>query len=141
MEFYHSLPVQIRFNDVDPAQHVNNSVYQEYFDLGRIGYFKTVTGNPLDFGDVSLVIASFKVDFFHPVFLHDSIAVKTRVSAIGTKSLEMTQQIIREGDAEPCAVSTSVLVCFNYREQISEILPEEWKRMIRYFEHEEVSDK
>jgi acyl-CoA thioester hydrolase len=135
MEFYHFLPVQIRFNDADPAQHVNNAVYQEYFDLGRVSYFKKVIGSSIDFAGISMVIASFKVDFFLPVFLEDQISVETKISLIGTKSLEMTQQIVRVGDSSPCAVSTSVLVCYNYRDHVTEVIPSEWKLKINQFEH------
>jgi acyl-CoA thioester hydrolase len=132
MDFHHSLPVQIRFNDMDPAGHVNNSVYQEFFDLGKISYLKRVIGDQLDFSGVSLVIVSYKVDFFLPVFLEDQISVETKISAIGTKSLEMTQRIVREDS--PCAVSTTVLVCYNFREKISVAIPDEWRVKINRFE-------
>ena len=31
----HTLPIQIRFNDVDQMGHVNNAVIMEYFDIGK----------------------------------------------------------------------------------------------------------
>ena len=33
-KFYHRLPIQIRFNDVDRYGHVNNNAYFAYYDLG-----------------------------------------------------------------------------------------------------------
>jgi acyl-CoA thioester hydrolase len=141
MNFYHSLPVQIRFNDTDPAGHVNNSVYMEYFDLGKVDYFREVTGTSMDFEGISLVIASFKVDFFEPVFLNDSIEVKTRIGSLGNKSLEMMQQICRKGDDGPLAVSTTILVCFNYSGQHSQVIPDEWREKILLFEQGECTDK
>jgi acyl-CoA thioester hydrolase len=141
MNFYHSIPVQIRFNDTDPAQHVNNSVYQEYFDLGKVSYFREVTGQAMDFYGVSMVVASYKVDFFQPVFLEDKIEVKTRISVVGTKSLEMVQSLCKVGESSPKAVSVTIMVCFNYSTQRSEGLPEVWKEKIRTFEHNECTDK
>jgi acyl-CoA thioester hydrolase len=141
MNFYHSLPVQIRFNDTDPAGHVNNSVYMEYFDLGKVSYFSEVTGSSMDFGGTSLVIASFKVDFFEPVFLNDSIEVKTRIGSIGNKSLEMMQQVCRKGYSEPLAASVTILVCFNYSGQHSEVVPDEWREKILLFERGTCTDK
>ena len=35
-----STPLQLRFNDVDALGHVNNSVYFQFFDLGKTQYFK-----------------------------------------------------------------------------------------------------
>jgi acyl-CoA thioester hydrolase len=134
MEFNHVLPVQIRFNDIDAARHVNNAVYQEYFDLGKVSYLKKVIGEEMDFSGISLVIASFKVDFFLPVFLDDHIFVETKTGSIGTKSLEMIQRIVREGDPSPCAVSTTVMVCYNFRAQNSVPVPEEWRTKINLFE-------
>ena len=40
MEFKHSVPVQLRFNDADALGHVNNSVYFTFYDLGKTEYFK-----------------------------------------------------------------------------------------------------
>ena len=34
-KFYHRLPIQIRFNDVDRYGHVNNNAYFAYYDLGK----------------------------------------------------------------------------------------------------------
>jgi acyl-CoA thioester hydrolase len=141
MNFYHSIPVQIRFNDADPAQHVNNTVYQEYFDLGKVSYFREVTGNPMNFKGISMVVASYKVDFLQPVFLDDSIEVKTRISVVGTKSLEMVQHLYKSGETSPKAISTTIMVCFDYSTQLSEVIPEAWKEKIRSFEHNECTDK
>ncbi len=141
MEFYHSLPIQIRFNDIDLAQHVNNSVYQEYFDLGRLNYFEKVMGKAMRFSGLSLVIASCKVDFFKPLFLHDAVYVETRVEVLGTKSLEMVQRIMHRGEPEPRALAVTIMVCFNYATQVSENLPDLWKDKIRKFEHLNVRDK
>jgi acyl-CoA thioester hydrolase len=141
MNFYHSYPVQIRFNDLDSAQHVNNTVYQEYFDLGKISYFLEVTGQTMDFKGISMVVASFKVDFFQPVFLDDEIEVKTKISVVGTKSLEMEQHLYKKGESSPKAVSTTIMVCFNNTTQLSEVIPVAWKEKIRSFEHYECTDK
>ena len=41
-DFHHSIPVQIRFNDIDMLGHVNNTVYFSFFDLGKARYFEEV---------------------------------------------------------------------------------------------------
>ena len=43
-EFVSDVPIQMRFNDVDALGHVNNSMYQQYFDLGRVDYFLRMPG-------------------------------------------------------------------------------------------------
>ncbi len=133
INFYHTLPLQIRFNDIDLAQHVSNSVYQEYFDLGRLGYFEKV------FDGLSMVIVSFKVDFYLPVFLFDKIRVLTKMVKIGHKSLEMIQQIVGDGETAPRAEATTIMVCYNYGTLSSEVLPDAWKKAFTQFERNEVS--
>ncbi len=141
MEFYHSLPVQIRFNDVDPARHVNNSVYQEFFDLGRMTYLGDILGPEMDFDGLSLIIAHYSVDFYKPVFLYDQVNVVTKVVSFGTKSLEMVQHLIDGEPSVPRVVSSSVLVCYDYRNRVTGILPDEWKSRINRFEQGKVSFK
>jgi acyl-CoA thioester hydrolase len=141
MNFYHTLPVQIRFNDLDPARHVNNAVYAEYFDLGKVSYFREVTGQPLNFEGLSLVVAGYRIDFFLPVFAEDQIEVKTRVHVLGNKSLELEQHLCLIGDKTPRGVSSTTMVCFNYSSRQSEFIPEAWKEKIRTFEHNECMDK
>jgi acyl-CoA thioester hydrolase len=140
-EFYHSMAVQLRFNDVDLARHVNNSAYNEFFDLGRLSYFRNVVGSSMDFNGISLVIASIRIDFFQPVFLDDLIKVNTKVVSFGNKSLEMVQEIVREGETEPTATASTVMVCFDYLRKLSEVLPTDWKQKINDFEHYTVEDK
>jgi acyl-CoA thioester hydrolase len=46
--FRHSVPVQIRFADIDVNGHVNNVVFQHYFDLAKVGYFNTILGEDIN---------------------------------------------------------------------------------------------
>ena len=39
IQFNHTLPIQLRFNDVDKFGHVNNTVYFSFYDLGKTEYF------------------------------------------------------------------------------------------------------
>ena len=40
MIFKHTLPVQLRFNDIDALGHVNNSIYFTFYDLGKPLFWK-----------------------------------------------------------------------------------------------------
>lgn len=141
MNFYHKLPVQIRFNDIDMANHVNNAVYQEYCDLSRYGYFLQVIGETEVVRKLGLVIASMKIDFFRPVFISDRIHVLTKVIAIGNKSIEVLQHVVREGESDPVSVCHTTMVCYNYMKQIPEMVPESWRKKISEFEKGETGDK
>ena len=92
MEFKHSVPVQLRFNDADALGHVNNSVYFSFYDLGKTEYFKTINGGVIP-KEIDIVVAHAEVDFIMPVFLTDEIAVQTMVSEIGNNRSALIQRI------------------------------------------------
>ena len=41
--FKRSLPIQLRFNDVDGFGHINNNAYFAYYDLGKEDYLMNIT--------------------------------------------------------------------------------------------------
>ena len=92
--FKHTLPVQLRFNDIDALGHVNNSIYFTFYDLGKARYFEEVKRSPINWNDADLVIANINANFLLPVFMHEKIAVQTATISIGNKSLKVAQRII-----------------------------------------------
>ena len=136
IEFKHTTPVQIRFNDLDVFAHVNNAVFQEYFDLGRLYYLQQILEGELKTGENTLIIASVKTDFMEPVLLEDNIVVKTSVYAIGEKSLKMIQLLADKDTGNEKAVCESVMVAFNKKLLQSIEMPEKWKGQISGFEDE-----
>ena len=86
-QYYHSLPIQIRFNDVDRYGHVNNNSYFAYYDLGKEEYLRNVLKMDYRNSDVVPVIANINADFILPIFYGDEIIIETRVSHIGSAPL------------------------------------------------------
>ena len=66
MIFKHTLPVQLRFNDIDALGHVNNSIYFTFYDLGKARYFEDVKRSPINWNDADLVIANINANFLLP---------------------------------------------------------------------------
>ena len=127
-------PVQIRFNDIDGQRHVNNAVYQSYFDIGRAGYFTVISGTEYQAGGKSVVVASVQTDFLKPIFLHDKIQVETRVSKIGNKSLTMLQRITDSNTGEVKSTCSTVFVGFDYEKQETIVISDSMKEMIKNYE-------
>ena len=53
--FHHTLPIQLRFNDVDKFGHVNNTVYFSFYDLGKTEYFASVCPG-VDWEKIGIVV-------------------------------------------------------------------------------------
>ncbi len=139
-KFKHKVPVQMRFSDVDGFGHVNNGVYSEYYDLGRMYYMQDVLGwlpgNTKR--DDQLVVVSTKTDFIGQIFLGQSIQVLTRIYELGNKSLKMIQWLIEEGSDGPLSTCESVMAGFRRSEGVSFVLPAEWREAVKNYEHLDV---
>ena len=128
-------PIQIRFADVDVLGHVNNVNLQHYFDLGKAQYYKQVIGVPDDWrGGLGLITASTAISYFAQTRPTEEIEVQTSVPKIGNKSMTFVQRIVNGTTGEVKAESTSVLVAFDFAEQDSVSVPQEWRERIA--EHE-----
>ena len=86
IEFHHTLPIQLRFNDVDKFGHVNNAVYFTFYDLRKTEYFDSVCPH-VDQEKDGIVVVYIEADFLTQIDDSDHIAVQTAVTEIGTKSL------------------------------------------------------
>jgi acyl-CoA thioester hydrolase len=139
--FKHSVPVQIRFADIDLNGHVNNVVFQHYFDLAKLHYFTAVLGNSIDWTQSGLVQARVEIDFLFPVFLKDQIEVFTRCSRIGNKSLDILQEIRNKDTGLIHARGLSVMVGFSFEENCSVEIDQEWKNEFRVFEFPDLQGK
>ncbi len=135
--FKHKTHIQIRFNDIDMLRHVNNAVYQNYFDSGRFRYFKDVLKVDKFKDNNFFVIASIQIDYIQPIELNDKITVETKIIRTGNKSLTMLQQIILHRD-ETSFISTrssSVLVSYDIVQNKSIQVPKDWVEKIEAYEN------
>jgi acyl-CoA thioester hydrolase len=133
-KYRHTTPVQIRFNDIDILGHVNNAVYQHYYDYARVQYFKKILGDVVDWKTYSLILASIKLDFFSPISLFDEVEVETRVEMLGNKSISMKQKLINSKTREVISSNRAVLVAYNSELSQTIEIPAEWKNKFVHFE-------
>ena len=134
INFKHSIPVQLRFNDADALGHINNSVYFSFYDLGKSEYFRAVRGQKVEAKDIDIVVAHVEVDFLAPVFLSDEIEVQTTVSEIGNKSFILVQRIVETATGNVKCFCKTIMVGFDFKTQTTIPISEEWRRAISEFE-------
>lgn len=79
----------VRWRDLDAYNHVNNSVYLNYFEEGRIAYYfklAELAGKPVEspeiFDGFSTVLASTSIDFKGQGRLHETLVIGIRYTAI-----------------------------------------------------------
>jgi acyl-CoA thioester hydrolase len=88
--------LEIRYGDLDPYGHVNNSVYLEFFEEIRISYWRAVADlagiDKLEAGDVPgarYVIAETTVRFKAPIFFEDTLYGAARMRTVTNRSYTM----------------------------------------------------
>ena len=121
-------PIQKRFSDIDPFQHVNNVSQQMYFDVGKMEYYEKVLGADALLGDLRIVTVSTSTSYLGQVRMGDPVQVTTTCERIGNKSLTLFQQMLVGGDVR--SESRSVMVVFDFPNQCSRPVPDEWRRRL-----------
>ncbi len=134
IDFKHFAEIQIRFNDIDGLGHVNNAMQATYFDLGRVRYFEDLNGGSIDWKKFAMVIASVHTNFMAPIFLHEKIMVKTMVTNLGEKSLQMMQVLVDADNGELKSTCESVMVGIDFKTGKSTELTEEIRHKVSTFE-------
>lgn len=133
IQFNHTLPIQLRFNDVDKFGHVNNTVYFSFYDLGKTEYFASVCPH-INWEKDGIVVVHIEADFLAQIFSSDRIAVQTAVTEIGTKSFKLAQRVINMDTQEVKCVCTSVMVTFDLTRHEAKPIEEEWIEAICKYE-------
>lgn len=138
--FKHTLPIQLRFNDIDTQGHVNNAVYFSFYDLGKTTYFYDIMSlKVLD--EVGIVVANINADFLAPIVGKEPIAAQTAVKEVGKKSFTLIQQIINTETMEVKCRCQSVMVAFDLKSHQAIEVPTEWKEAFEMYEGRELGRK
>ncbi len=132
--FKATVPIQIRFNDIDALGHINNNVYFSFFDLGKTTYFEDLQASHVSWTQGMIVIARIEVDFILPVFYREIIAVDSKITKIGNKSAVFIQQIRNVSTGEIKCRAMSVVVTYNPETLTAMPIPQVWRDAISDFE-------
>ncbi len=117
----------MRFADVDMLGHVNNVSQQQYFDVGKSDFFERVLDPKPDWSKEGLITVSTSNDYLAQIHYGEPIAVLTGIEKVGNKSFTLFQQIVNIDTREVKSQSHSVLVAFDFEDQVSIPLPQPWR--------------
>ena len=109
----HSMPVQLRFNDIDILGHLNNIVYFSLYDLAKARYLEYLYGGEIDFSKVETAIANVNCTYITQIKFGEEIEVRTRVLSVGDRSFTLRQALVEKSSNEIRSVCDSVMVCFD----------------------------
>jgi acyl-CoA thioester hydrolase len=127
------IPIVIRFSDCDPLGHVNNATYFTYLEEARFHWFKTVLGenaferNPIILGEATCTFRS-------QAKYGDALEVGIRVERIGRASFEHRYKIEATRDRRLIAEAKTTGIGFDYANNESRPLGEEFAAAIRSYQ-------
>lgn len=114
-DFKHSLPVQLRFNDIDILGHLNNIVYFSLYDLAKAHFIQQLREDKSDWKKVECVIANINCSYIKQIVFGEEIEVKTRCIHIGDRSFTLQQCLVETPTQEIRSICETVMVSFDPR--------------------------
>ena len=134
IKFFH--PIEVRYGDLDPQGHLNNSKYLTYFEQARIRYFVQLglftPGQ--SFMDIGVTMAEAKVTYHASVEYGMPVKAGVCMCRLGNKSITVEQSIVHAETGEVFASGYVILVAFDYHEQKTIPIPDEMRKKISEFE-------
>jgi acyl-CoA thioester hydrolase len=99
----------IRFGDLDPQGHVNNTVFATFFETGRVAFLRE-PGNALSPPGTTSVLARLDINFLKELHWPGAVEIGTGIAEIGRSSFTFAQAVFNEGMCAATARATMVMI-------------------------------
>ena len=132
--FYH--PIEVRYGDLDPQGHLNNAKYLTYFEQARIAYWVQLGlfSKDQSFMELGMILADLHITYLEPIYYGQSVKVGVHVSKPGNKSMTWEQNIVDAETGKELAKGEVVIVTYDYKQEKTIPIPQEWRERILQFE-------
>lgn len=123
--FVHWTKIPVRFRDIDALNHVNNAVFNTYFEEARIRFVYNIPEFRQTIGsENSFVLVRIEIDYITPVYLNETLLIGSSVEAYGNTSIKGIQAIYCENSKELKSIAKSTGVWYNLSEKKPLRLPD-----------------
>jgi len=107
--------VTIRYRDLDPLKHINNSVYSEWFEVARVALTRKIGAAGPDW--LVTALARMTINFLGETTYPGEVRIGGRLLSIGNRSFRSAYGVFR--DDRCLATADCVSVWFDPRERHS----------------------
>lgn len=123
--FAHWTEHPVRFRDLDAMNHVNNAVFNTYFEEARINFINEIPEFQASMSEgKSFMLVHLELDYIRPISLHETLLIGTSIEEYGNTSIKGFQAIYSKGDSELKAVAKTTGVWFDLEANKPTKLPE-----------------
>lgn len=123
----YSIPIELRFSDLDAYGHVNSALYFTYLETARVKLFDDFFREVTSLG-IFTVVARAECDFKMPIMLYDKVIVTLWIAKMGRSSFEIEYRL-HDDNEKIYATARTTMVCFDNVKKMTVPLPEGVKAM------------
>jgi acyl-CoA thioester hydrolase len=125
-----SVPIEVRFNDIDGMGHVNNALFLTYLEHCRMRFFTEEAGSKSE-RDFPFILAHASIDYRAPLKMGAHPVVKMWTSRIGGKSWDFDYEIKDARTHVVYATAKTVQVAYDYQLEKSDMLDGELLHLVK----------
>ena len=131
-----TIPIEVRWRDVDAFGHVNNAVFFTYLEMGRTAYYEAAL-KAFDIDQIDFMVVSAKCDYLSEVKKGDKIELGIRIPAIGNTSFDFEYELHSATDGKLLARGFTTQVLYDYKARAKKPISQEWLEKVTKFEGRE----
>lgn len=123
--FYHWTEMKVRFRDLDPLNHVNNAVFNSYFEEARINFVNNIDvfHDSMSKGK-SFILVHMEIDYLKPILYGETILIGSALDELGNSSVKGFQAIYERDSKELKAACKTTGVWFDLKKKRPARIPE-----------------
>lgn len=123
--FPHWFTQRVRFRDLDTLNHVNNAIFNTYYEEARISFIQIIPELARQMQEgYSFVLAGITINYLKPVTFPSELLIGSGVKKLGNSSITSFQAIYKKDGKAPVSVAEASGVWFNIEKQRPARLPE-----------------
>lgn len=126
----YTVPVDVRFNDVDGLGHVNNAIYLTFLEHARMKFFTEEAGSTSE-KDFPFILAHAALDYKKPIKMGAELEVTMWTSRVGGKSWDFDYEVRDRRTKELYATGKTVQVAYDYQLEKSDVLEGDLKELVK----------
>ena len=127
--------IPIRYGDLDPQGHVNNARVLTFSEQARMIYLQRLKlWDGADFSNLGIIVADTHVTYHAQICIWQTVRVTAHVTRLGNKSLRFEHHVEDAETRERLASVVTVVVAYDYHQQCSVTIWDEWRQKIAAYE-------
>lgn len=128
--------IEVRYRDTDSMGHISSPVYYDYMQSAYLEYMHLLLDLPTT-EKLPHIMVKTSCEYISQAYYGDDVVVCSRVSKFGSKSFEIEHEI-KHSSAEGRLVARllSVHVMFDYEQQTTYAVPDDFKRSVATYQGE-----